>query len=72
MTSFRALSLAGLLLGGCVHVVNDALPMPARPALTFFLCAPHVCLTEADADRLAKWLDQLNAFAAARERVLKD
>ena len=72
----RALA-AVLLLGlvGCARWRSEPaeLPFPDPPAVHFFLCgADHVCLSQADADRLAKWMDKLRAFQAARERLLHD
>lgn len=60
------------LLAGCVTVAYEpALPMPERPKLHFFLCEPNVCLSQEDADKLAKYLDKLNAFDAARQRMIE-
>jgi len=63
--------LAAGLLGGCVHVAQEPLlPLPERPKIRFFLCdTDKVCLSQADADLLAKFLDQLNAFEAGRQRL---
>lgn len=60
------------MLSGCVHVAYEPpLPMPARPAWHFFLCdTDKVCLTQADANALNRWLDKLDAFEVGRQRVI--
>ena len=62
-----------LFLCGCVHVVSEpALPFPERPEITFIRCVPvMVCLTEADANKLLKYTQQLDEFQQERERLLK-
>lgn len=67
------LFVGGVLLGGCVHVgYEPALEMPARPSIHFKLCGELVCLSQEDADKLAKYLDKMNAFEAARQRALEE
>jgi hypothetical protein len=62
-----------LLLAGCVRVAYEpALPMPDRPNIRFSLENGKVCLSEEDADKLAKYMDKLNAFDAARQRALEE
>ncbi|HSE02883.1 MAG TPA: hypothetical protein VLK35_01920, partial [Methylomirabilota bacterium] len=73
----RSLVLAGglLLLVACARWRPEpaTLPFPTPPAITFARCdTDKICLTEADAERLAKWMDQLRAFEAARARLLTD
>jgi hypothetical protein len=68
------LALIALLLTGCVHVAYEpALEMPERPKLHWTICGEkQLCLSEADADKLAKFLDKLNAFEAARQRAMQE
>ena len=63
--------LASLLLGACVsvNVVPTALPLPEAPELTFASQGGQVCLSESDANKLGKYLDSLNAFRSAWERL---
>jgi hypothetical protein len=67
-----------MALTGCVRVAYEpALPMPERPPIRFFLSPAasgpaNVCLTQEDGDKLAKYLDKLNAFEEARERALEE
>lgn len=63
--------LAGLLLAGCVsvNVIPTALPLPEAPELTFISQTGQICLSEADANKLGKYLDQLNAFRHSWERL---
>lgn len=65
-----------LLLFGCVHVVKEpGLPWPERPTVHFFRCGPEdvwVCMTEPEANGLLRYIQKLNEFEAARERLLKD
>lgn len=70
--------MLALLLWGCgVHsgTREPALPFPPPPALTFACTRGVCCLSEADANLLARWmhklLDQPDGFVAARERLLK-
>ncbi|HJR01816.1 MAG TPA: hypothetical protein VKA83_09305 [Methylomirabilota bacterium] len=64
--------LAGILVG-CVHVaLEPELPLPVRPKIKFFRQQGNVCMTEDEADQLGKFADELDAFKAARERLLKD
>lgn len=66
--------LASLLLvslAGCVsvNVVPTALPLPEAPDLTFLSQTGQICLSEADANQLGKYLDSINAFRQAWERL---
>lgn len=65
------LLLAVLLLAGCisVNVVPTALPLPEAPELTFISQTGQICLSEADANKLNKFLQQLDAFRHAWERL---
>lgn len=62
--------LAGLL-AGCATWQGEPLLLdfPSPPPLTFRSDGSGVCLSAAEADRLAKWIDQLHAFRRARERL---
>ena len=62
-----------LLFVGCVRVLSEpALPMPVRPEVTFIRCVPvMICMTEADANKLLKYTQQLDEFEAERARLLK-
>ena len=66
-----SLLLASLLLGACVsvNVIPTALPLPEFPELTFKSCPPDICLSEQDANRLNKYLQQMEAFRSAWERL---
>lgn len=65
--------LALLLFSGCVRVAYEpALEMPTRPQIHFKLCGELVCLSQEDADKLAKYLDKMNAFEAARQRSIEE
>ena len=70
-----AVTVAALLvlLTGCVRVAYEpSLPFPEKPAWRFFLCdTDKVCLTQADANKLNKWLDKVEAFRAGRSRLLE-
>lgn len=69
----RAWPLVLLLLTGCVRVAYEPdLPMPERPPIVFFLENGNVCLSQEDADKLAKFLDKLNAFEESRQRAKED
>lgn len=72
----RALLAVAMLAGlaGCVHVATEpGLPLPERPRLHFTRCLTgYICLTEAEADAFAKWVEQFNEWEAARARLLKD
>ena len=63
--------LVAILMMACVsvNVIPTALPLPEAPALTFKSCPPDICLSEPDANNLRKYLDQLNAFRHAWERL---
>jgi hypothetical protein len=65
------LILGVLLLGGCAFWRGEptALRFPEPPAIGFYDADGAVCMTGSDADRLARWLDELNAFRRARERL---
>ena len=70
----RALLAILLLTAGCTGVVREpALAIPERPPIRFYLVTGSgmVCITEADGDKLEKWIDELDAFEAARQRLLK-
>ena len=63
--------LIGMLLTSCIslNVVPTALPLPEAPELTFKSCPPDICLSEQDANRLNKYLQQMEAFRSAWERL---
>ena len=63
--------LASLLLGACVsvNVIPTALPLPEAPELMFISQTGQICLSEADANKLGKYLDSLNAFRAVWNRL---
>lgn len=65
--------LAALAFTGCVHVATEpALEIPQRP-IAHFRCRDGVCcLSEADTNAIIKWVKELDAFEAARQRVLKN
>ena len=69
----KSLLLGIILLGlaGCVsvNVIPTALPLPEAPELTFISQTEQICLSEADANKLSKYLQQLEAFRAAWERL---
>ena len=73
-----AVLLAVLLLSGCAWFARwkpepAALPFPPIPAVQWSLCQPGMfCLQSADADKLDKFMDQLRAFQAARQRLLTE
>jgi hypothetical protein len=46
--------------------------IPGGPPVTFFLQQGNVCMGQDDADQFGKWLDELDAFSAGRDRLLKD
>jgi len=67
--------VAALLLMGCSrHVIREpGLTMPHRPPMTWVRCQPgYQCLNDADADQLVRYLDRLDGFEAARERLLQE
>lgn len=71
----RGLSLAAalLLLGGCVSVAHEpALPFPDRPAVKFYRTPVGICTSEAEAQEMIRWIQKLNEFEAARDRLIKD
>ena len=74
VASFIILILAALfLLFGCVHVVQEpALPYPERPGIQVVCHDGACCMTRDDAVLFLKWLQKLNEFETARERLLKD
>ena len=51
------------------------LVFPDPPAISYRLCeqaghpTPDVCLSQTDAAALAKWMDKVRAFEAARKRL---
>ena len=63
--------LASLLLVGCVsvNVIPTELPLPVMPEIQFMSSEGTICLSEADANKLSKYLQQLDAFRAAWERL---
>ena len=63
--------LIGMLLTSCIslNVVPTALPLPEAPELTFISQTGQICLSEEDANKLNRYLQQLNAFRAAWERL---
>ena len=69
----KSLLLGIILVGlaGCisVNVIPTELPLPVMPEIQFVSSEGTICLSEADADKLRKFLDQLNAFRAAWERL---
>jgi hypothetical protein len=76
LASAIILLLAALfLLTGCVHVVTEpALPLPERPDIRFFRCGLQdmwVCLTEADANALLRYVQKLNEWERARAELLR-
>lgn len=74
--SLSALLLSLILAGGCAWFARwkpepATLPFPPLPALRWSLCQPGMfCLPSADADALDKFMDQIKAFQAARQRLL--
>ena len=69
----KSLLLGIILLGlaGCVsvNVIPTALPLPEAPEVTFISQTGQICLSEADANKLGKYLDSINAFRSAWERL---
>ena len=63
--------LASLLLGGCIslQIIPTSLPLPEAPELMFLSQTEQICLSEADANKLGKYLDSLNAFRAVWNRL---
>ena len=69
-----------LFLSGCARFRPEPLyiKFPEPPHLTFQLCwsdtegAAMVCLPQADGAALAKWMDKVRAFEAARERLQRE
>lgn len=66
-------SAVASIFAGCVVMRREPdLAFPQRPTLHFGVCQPgFVCLTDADADKLLKWVKELEAFEKHRQRVLK-
>ena len=65
-------------LAGCARFGGEPryLEFPDEPHITWALCDPvqdtvRVCISQADAQKLAKWIDKLRAFEHARERLIK-
>ena len=54
------------------------LDFPEPPHITYQLCeidneaVPMICMSQHDAAALVKWFDKLQAFAAARRRLLRN
>ena len=81
MISTRSFGIlvSSLLLLGCTRYRPEdlTLPFPPRPPLTWQLCKiinqarmeDVLCLSQADGAALAKWLDKVEAFKRARERL---
>jgi len=69
----RAVLLGGLLLAGCARFHPEpALDFPPWPKTKFVLDGEsRFCLDQENMQGLAKWLDKLRAFEAARARLLK-
>lgn len=77
--SFIILAVLLLLLGGCAWFNRFrpepvALPFPETPKLHFTCPAGsgQCWLSQDDANKLAKYLDELRAFQRARERLLTE
>jgi hypothetical protein len=61
-----------VLLSGCVYVANEpALDFPERPSIVWSVRDGRTCIDEEDADAFSKWIDKLNEFEAARQRLLR-
>ena len=60
-----------LSLVGCVsvNVIPTDLPLPIMPEIQFVSSEGTICLSEADANKLSKYLQQLEAFRSAWERL---
>lgn len=77
---YRAVPLLVILLAGCASWRREPalLEFPQPPHVEFFLCRipkehiSMVCLSQDDASALVKWMDKLDAFEAARQRLLRD
>lgn len=68
-------TLIALALSGCVTVKVAApiLPPPEWPTVTWEACAPQrVCLSEADGNKVNRFIDQLSAYQHALARLLED
>lgn len=65
--------LLGLSLLGCTSLRPEpALPFPDPPRIKFFRDAnQNQCLSPGDAAQLDKWLEKLQEFRQARERLLR-
>ena len=63
--------LTSLLLGGCVSlsIIPTELPLPVMPEIQFVPSGDTICLSTTDANKLSKYLQQLEAFRAAWERL---
>ena len=59
------------MLAGCfsIAVVPSELPLPVAPEMQFMSHEGTICLSDQDADKLRKYLDQLNAYRYAQERL---
>jgi len=63
-----------MFLTGCTTVqVMAGMPLPPAPQITFQSCkvaeVATICLSEADANALRVWMDQLNAYSHAVKRL---
>ena len=69
----KSLLLGIILVGlaGCVsvNIIPTELPLPILPEIQFVSSGDTICLSEADANKLSKYLQQLEAFRAAWERL---
>ena len=71
MRGIRNLSLAVLLLAGCVHVAQEpGLPMPERPRVRILQAPNGFCMDEESFVNLVNFIKKLNEFEAARARLL--
>ena len=60
----------GILVFGCVSVaVPTDLRLPAFPNLTFISRYETVCLLEPDADKLLRYLEEVEAFRESWQRL---
>ena len=70
---YRSLLLGIILLSlvGCVsvNVIPTDLPLPIMPEIQFVPSGDTICLSEPDANKLSRYLQQLDAFRQAWERL---
>ncbi|OFV86872.1 MAG: hypothetical protein A3J75_00140 [Acidobacteria bacterium RBG_16_68_9] len=69
-----ALIFLCLTIGGCAWVrpVPTRLPFPSPPAISFHRGSEDdICLSEEEAAKLGRWLDQVRAFRHAWERLAR-